>query len=450
MMQSVPPGALPPEHQSVDGVDLHRGAFAAAAGLAPPSAFMSGALYSVYPRAFSRAGTLAAVQDDLPRIAGLGACAVWLLPVHPIGELGRKGSVGCPYSVRDYRAVDPALGTVDDLRALVRAAHDHGLRVLIDLVANHAANDHPLAETHPHWISRDAEGRPRRRYADWSDVADWNFDEPEAFAHLLESAVGWVRDVGIDGFRCDVAGMVPLAFWRALHERLLEVNPEHFMLAEWQNAEHHTVAFHASYDWVLYRALRDTALGRTSASAVSRALVSWSDNFPARALPLRFLENHDEPRALAVFGRERLAAFAAVAFLSGGLPLIYNGQEAGAVHRPSLFEAEPIVWPAEETGWTRLYRELLELQRGGDPWGPGAVTPVTTDQPEGVVAFTRGGERGVLLANLGRQPLVVRCAGGAGHRYRVRFSRACEVSSWSPAAETVTLAPGAVWVGERA
>ncbi len=401
-------------------------------------------LYSIYPRAFSAEGTLAAILPRLDRIVSLGASAIWLLPIHPVGVDGRKGSRGSPYAIRDYRSLDPALGRPEDLRGLVDAAHARGLRVIVDFVANHAAPDHVLAGEHPDWFARDRRGRPARRVRDWTDVADWRFEAEGVVEYLAASAAFWVREAGIDGYRCDVAGMVPRSFWGETHRRLGALRPDHFMLAEWQDPELHTIAFHASYDWALYRALRDAVRGKAGASAVTDALRGWRDHFPAAALPLRFLENHDEPRALAVFGEEHLHAAAAVAFLSGGLPLLYNGQEAGAIHRPSLFEAEPIAWPAAESWPLDMYRGLLALCRTA-PWGVGAAEPLDSGAPD-AVAFARmeGGRRGVVVVNLGRGTATARPHGKAlAQRYHAVQG---SPETWIPG-DSLALEPGGLWVG---
>ncbi len=435
----------PPEHGSVHGIHLREGRFSDAEALAPPEWVLRGALYSIYPRAFSPEGTLAAILPQLGRIAELGASALWLLPIHPIGVEGRKGTRGSPYAVRDYRAVDPALGTLDDLRRLVDAAHARGLRVIIDFVANHAAPDHVLAGRHPEWLARDGRGRAARRVREWTDVADWRFDAEGVAEYLAESAAYWVREAGIDGYRCDVAGMVPRALWSEVHRRLTAIRPDHFMLAEWQDPELHTIAFHASYDWALYRAVRDTVQGRAKASAVRDALRLWTDNFPSRALPLRFVENHDEPRALTSLGRTHLGAAAAVAMLSGGLPLVYNGQEVGAAHRPSLFEAEPIVWSAVDSSSGDMVRALLTLRRN-DPWGVGPAVPIETEAPESVAAFARNGvtHRGVVIANLGGREETVRLdAFVAAGPFRAILG---SPESWEPG-RPLKLAPGGTWVG---
>ena len=443
-----------PETGSSHGVNLRDGRYRNRPGLEAPRESIAGALYAIYLRAFSPAGTLASVLPELDRLAALGVSTLWLLPVHPVGVRDRKGSLGSPYAVRDYRALDPAYGTEDDLRRLLHEAHARGLRVILDFVANHAAADHPVAADHPGWFATDSSGRLTRRVAEWSDVIDWRFEEPGVGDYLVGSALHWVRDCGLDGFRCDVAGMVPGEFWAGLREALLRVRPDHFLLAEWQDAALHETAFHASYDWVLYRALRDTGRGRTDARAVTDALETWNANFPRKATPLRFLENHDEPRVLSWLPAARLPAFAATTFLSGGLPLLYNGQEIGADHRPSLFEREPIAWDAGDPNLTVLYGDLLRRRRRA-PWGPGRPRLVPRDRPEAVVAFTREapGCRGLLVANLSPEPVRVRvrpARSSTGNESKGGTSPVFRDDAGHVVAPgtSLDLDPGEAWVGE--
>jgi glycosidase len=310
-------------------------------GLTSPEWARGALLYCVYPRAFSPEGTFDGIRRRLPEIRDLGAAAIWLLPIHPVGLRGRKGAAGSPYAIRDYRAIDPALGTPAQFRALVEEAHHLGLRVLLDLVLNHAALDHPFGVAGG--FHRDARGRPTRRVRDWSDVADWNFGARGVREELLGAIAQWVGEFGVDGFRCDVAGMVPHDFWSAARERLAPLRPDHFLLAEWDDPELHRVAFHATYDWELYRALVAAFHGRIPAGRLSGIVEGRATGFPSEAQPLRFVENHDEPRVRRRFGSAAAAVTAFTAF-AGGLFLLYNGQEIGAVHRPDLFGRDPIRW----------------------------------------------------------------------------------------------------------
>ena len=178
-------------------------------------------IYELNLRQFTAEGTLAAAERELPRLKAFGVGIVWLMPIHPIGEKNRKGSRGSPYSVRDYRAVNPDYGTLDDLRSFVKTAHSLGLRVILDWVANHSAWDNPLVKEHPEWYSRDWKGdfHPTS-WNDWSDIIEFDYDQPGLRRWMTESLAYWVREADIDGYRADVAGFVPLDFWETARREL--------------------------------------------------------------------------------------------------------------------------------------------------------------------------------------------------------------------------------------
>ena len=158
-------------------------------------------LYQLNTRQFTAEGTFAAAQKHLPRLADMGVDIIWLMPIHPIGELHRKGTLGSPYAVRDYRAVNPELGTEAEFRAFVDEAHRLGMKVILDWVANHSAFDNPLTQTHPEWYTRSPEGALMSPVGtDWSDVADFDFSQPALRQYMTESLVYWVREFGIDGY----------------------------------------------------------------------------------------------------------------------------------------------------------------------------------------------------------------------------------------------------------
>lgn len=182
----------------------------------PPDWINGKPLYEIYVRSFTPEGTLNGVQRRLPELKELGISNIWLMPIHPMGELGRKGSAGCPYSVKDYLAIGDEYGTMDDLNNLVEAAHELDMKVMMDMVLNHSANDHIEMENHPDWHMRDSLGNYTREVADWSDITDWNYEIPEVHSYLEDVLVHYVDKIKIDGFRCDVAGMVPHEFWKAL------------------------------------------------------------------------------------------------------------------------------------------------------------------------------------------------------------------------------------------
>lgn len=374
------------------------------AGIPAPDWIRGGVLYSLYPRAFTPQGTLDAARARLPEIRALGADAVWLLPIHPIGLSHRKGSQGSPYAIRDYRGVHPDLGTEADLRRFVDDAHQLGLRVIIDLVINHAAWDHPLAEREPGVFVRDGVGRPTRRVAGWQDVVDWNYEHPAVPEHLLEAIGHWVGDVGIDGYRCDVAGMVPGWFWARVRERLLALKPDHYLLAEWDDPELHRVAFHSTYDWGLFRRLKALARNRFPAARLAHVLAERHAGFPPGAEPLRFVENHDEGPSTRRFG-PLCAALNVFVALSGGIWLLYNGQEVGQRRRPSLFEREPIDWRRPGAAEGRLFHGgLARLHQRFR--GFGVPEPLELGGPDRAGYRRRGpgGESLIVLMNAGRTP----------------------------------------------
>ena len=187
-------------------------------------------IYSVFVRDHTQEGTFRALIGDLPRIHALGCDIVWLLPIHPLGEKNRKGSLGSPYANRDYRGINPEYGTMEDFRALVDAIHTEGMRCMIDVVYHHTSPDSVLWEAHPEWFYRKPDGRPGNHVGDWSDVVDLDFDQPALWDYLIETLVGWARVV--DGFRCDVASLVPVGFWERARRAVAEVNPDCVWLAE--------------------------------------------------------------------------------------------------------------------------------------------------------------------------------------------------------------------------
>jgi len=204
-------------------------------------------IYQMNTRQFSSAGTFAAAQEQLPRLAEMGFDIVWLMPIHPIGEARRKGEMGSPYSVKDYRAVNPDLGTDEEFRAFVDRAHELGLKVILDWVANHSAWDNSLTSEHPDWYLKTPEGELMPpEGTDWSDVVDFDYSNPAMRQYMTESLTYWVREFDIDGYRADVAGFVPLDFWETARTELEAVKPV-FMLAEWETPDLHARAFNATY-----------------------------------------------------------------------------------------------------------------------------------------------------------------------------------------------------------
>ncbi len=366
-------------------------------------------IYQINTRQFTPEGTFSAAQRELPRLKELGVDILWLMPIHPIGEVNRKGTLGSPYSVKDFRAVNPEFGTLDDFRAFVDKAHELGFRVIIDWVANHSAWDNPLTEQHPEWYSRDWKGDFHPTvWTDWSDIIEFDYSSPGLRQYMTEAMVYWVRDIGIDGFRCDVAGLVPLDFWEELRRQLDDIRPT-FLLAEWEQRDLHARAFNASYAWSWKDAARDIAQGRSDAAHMTGFLQNHLTSWPQDAMRMYYTENHDQNAwegTPTEFYGEALETFMTLQFLMPGIPLIHNGQEAGNETRLEFFEKDPILW-AEHPNKI-LIQNLIAMKKRSPalwngPWG-GALVPVMTDAPEQVTSFIRSHPGNTVLALFNLSP----------------------------------------------
>ena len=332
-----------------------------------PSWVRQGTIYEINVRQYSASGKFSAVTADLPRLKELGVDILWLMPIHPIGEKERKGTLGSYYAIKDYFAVNPEFGTEADLRAFVQAAHGLGMRVILDWVGNHVSPDNPLTETHPHFFVRDAQGQLVPPHGtDWTDVVQFDFSASGLLDYQASALLHWVRNFGIDGFRCDVAWGLPTPFWEELNARVLAVKPDAFFLAEAELPQQLVRAFHTCYGFDLHHTMNSVAQGRKGVSALDDAFAKIRATFPAGSSLMVFTSSHDE-NSWAGTEFERMgmgyAPFAVLTFLVDGVPMIYNGQEVGLDRRLEFFERDPIVWPKETHPTTKLYRVLTQLRR---------------------------------------------------------------------------------------
>ncbi|MFM7770168.1 MAG: alpha-amylase family glycosyl hydrolase, partial [Bacteroidota bacterium] len=250
-------------------------------------------IYEVNVRQHSPQGNFAALEKDLPRIDSLGIDILWLMPIHPIGELNRKGSLGSYYSVKNYTGVNPEYGTLQDFKKLVNTAHGLGMKVIIDWVGNHTAWDHPWMTQHPDWYTKDANGNVIPPVADWSDVADLNFDNKEMRKEMIRALEYWVKECDIDGYRCDVAMMVPTDFWDEARAALDAIKPV-FMLAEAEQKDHHLKAFDMSYGWELLHIMNGVAKGEKNIDEIDAYMLRQAADYPKSAYKMCFTTNHDE------------------------------------------------------------------------------------------------------------------------------------------------------------
>jgi glycosidase len=341
-------------------------------------------LYEVYLRSFSKEGTFRALEHRLPELKDLGVSVLWLMPIHPTGELNRKGKLGSPYSVQDYDKVNPEFGTLDEFKSLVNTTHALGMKIIIDLVANHTSWDSRLIMDHPDWFTKNAEGAVVSPNADWTDVADLNYDQHELRKYMIEMMKYWVRDVGIDGYRCDVAEMVPTDFWNRARKELDKIKPV-MMLSEGTLPEHHVEAFDLTYSWNVY----------------DDVLTMEAYQFPKGSLRMRFNTNHDknawDAPAVLKFSPQGAKATALLTFTYPGVPLVYNGEEAGNDKRLSLFEKVDIDW-TRNYEFRAYYKSLTQLRSTHIALRRGEYSSVKNTGGEKVLSFLRRlGEDQVLV-----------------------------------------------------
>jgi len=377
-----------------------------------PAWVRQGIIYEIFPRQFSATGDFTGITAQLDRLQQLGVNILWLMPIHPVGKLKAKGTFGSPYAVRDYYGINPEYGTAADLHRLIGEAHRRGLKVIIDIVADHTAWDSVLMKT-PDYYKHDAAGHIIPPNPDWSDVAALNYGNPQLRRYMIDMLKHWVREFDLDGFRCDAAGMVPTDFWEQARTELDALKPGLFMLAEWDQPALMARAFDVDYAWKGYAALADAITGRTSASVVREQWQRDNARYERGALRMRFSDNHDETRAIARFGEPAALAASALVFTLDGVPLLYNGMEVGDATEsgaPALFEKLPINWSSAERHpqFPRAYRQLTALRHAHPAFTDGELLWLHNSEEGRVLTFIRRDADETLLVtvNLSSQPFV--------------------------------------------
>ena len=382
-----------------------------------PAWSRSANIYEVNLRQYTREGTLLAFADQLPRLKKMGVDIIWLMPIHPIGKLKRKGELGSYYAVQDYTAVSPEYGTLDDLRHLVRLAHGMGMHVILDWVGNHTAWDNPWTVQHPDWYKKDAHGQiypvtfknEAGGTEQWADVVGLDYAQAGLWQGMTAAMAYWVREADIDGFRCDAAGLVPTPFWDQARTELNKIKPV-FMLAEWDDPALHEHAFDMTYGWDLLTVFKDIGKGKAGAAALRQYVLKPPKLYPRDAYRMLFTNNHDvnswDGTDAELYG-PAYKALAVLTFTLPGMPLIYGGQEAGLHKRLEFFQKDTIEWKKlEQEGF---YSDLIKLKKthpalwNGQFGGDTALLDAGNAQ---VFAFQRQRDADVVrvVANLSGQP----------------------------------------------
>ena len=395
-------------------------------------------IYEVNIRQFTPEGTFNAFKAHLPRLDSLGVDILWLMPLQPIGVEARKGGLGSYYAIRDYRATNPEFGTAAELKAVIDSAHALGMKVILDWVANHTSHDHGWTVQHPDWYVHRADGSISNaidrdgKETDWTDVAELDFANAAMRAAMIDEMRWWVTEMGMDGFRCDVAWGVPMDFWLQARTALLATRSDLFLLAE-EDAPAMHAAFDASYGWEWHHLMNGIAQGKEPVAKLDAYLAKDAKAYPANAMRMYFTSNHDENSWQGTeferMGKNHQAVFVLASTLPNAFTLLYTGQEAGLDRRLRFFDKDTVSWTDQSLA--PFYRALFELKAREaalhNGAAGGAMTKLAGTGGERVYAFTRtrGASQVLVAVNFADAPATYAYTGlAAPGRYRDAFTGA--------------------------
>ena len=374
-------------------------------------------VYEVNLRQYTPGGTIEEFRQHLPRLKELGAGILWFMPVQPVGIQNRKGTLGSYYSIRNYCELDTAYGTMGEFVALVNEIHSMGMYVILDWVANHTAWDHNWVKEFPAFYCRNETGEVYPPFPEWEDVIGLDYSNPDLQKEMINSMKFWLETADIDGFRCDMAMLVPTDFWNAARKELQTVKAV-FMLAEAEQRDLTEEAFDVLYNWNLMHVWNDIANGKYSADEIRLRIPSEISDFPDGSDNLMFISNHDEN---SWNGSEierlnfALEAFAVLIFTLPGMPLIYSGMEAGNYRRLEFFDKDCIDWKQDKMAV--LYAKLAHLRMNNPAlWSlqpKSGFQLITSDRDDKILSFTResSGNKVLVVINLSAEQIDFRFMG---------------------------------------
>lgn len=362
-------------------------------------------MYEVNIRQYTKEGTFKAFEEHLTRLKDMGITILWFMPIHPISEVKRKGSLGSYYSISDYKEINPEFGNKEDFRHLVDKCHEMGFKVILDLVANHTGWDHEWISKKDNYYTKDANGEiiyPET----WEDVADLNFDNKSMQKEMIKNMIYWVKEFDVDGYRCDYAKGVPLEFWEEARTQLNKIKSVYMLAEDDQVMSFMKYAFNSNYGWKLFHDLNSIARGAKKANTLVSYFKNNVANYPTGTYPLHFIDNHDENSWNGTV-QERMGdsaqAMLAFIFTVPGMPLVYSGQEVNLSKRLEFFEKDEIIWEdfVNEELLTKLIHLKLDhpaLWNGRD----GGDIEFFTTASERAISYsrTKGDDKVVVILNL--------------------------------------------------
>jgi len=371
-----------------------------------PDWLRSAVVYEIFPRNFSQEGTLNAITARMDELKDLGVDILWLMPIQPIGEKMKKGTIGSPFAVRDFYAVNPDYGTTNDFKRLVAEAHQRGMKVVLDVVAGQTSWDSVLM-AHPDFYLHGTNGEIIPPDPAWMDVAGLNYANPDVRRYMIDMMKYWLSDYGVDGFRCDVAPNVPLDFWETARTEMEKVNSQVIILADaGNNPALLAKAFDLDSSWGMISMLNNVICTGLPANYIRDEWQLESQRFPKGALHLRFTDNHEEVRAVVRYGVDGALAAQVLMLTLDGVPMFYNGMEVGDATEsadPALFEKMPVFWhPGGRPPLRDIYRDLIKLRKQNAAFYNGEVAWPDNTAPAQVVSILRqsANDQFLILINL--------------------------------------------------
>lgn len=369
-------------------------------------------IYEMNIRQYTQKGDFNSIIPHLPRLKAMGVDIIWVMPINPIGEKNRKGGQGSYYSVKDYKAINPEYGTMEDFKNFVNAIHDNGMKIIVDWVANHTAWDHPWT-ANKDWYTLDSLGNFKPPVADWSDVIDLNFENKDMRKAMIEAMQFWVKEANIDGYRCDVAMEVPTDFWNETRFALDTIKPV-FMLAEAEQKDHHQKAFDMSYGWELLHVMNGIAKGEKNLNDLRKYIAKNDSVYNNNEYRMNFVTNHDENSWNGTEYeryKEAVKAYTVLAYTLPGMPLVYSGQENNLNRALAFFEKDSISWGNYEN--QAFLSKLLLLNKNNKAlWNGndgGKFEEIETDKKDEVFAYKlqKEDKKVIVIINFSKKPIEV-------------------------------------------
>jgi cyclomaltodextrinase / maltogenic alpha-amylase / neopullulanase len=386
-------------------------------------------IYDVNLHSLSEEGTFNGLEKRIPELKKIGVTVVSLKPIYPVGELNRRGTLGNPYAVKDYYAINPVFGTLNDFKSLVNNLHQQGLRIIIDLAAGYTAWDSQLLMEHPDWFKHDEEGAIISPEIDMPDVAQLDYNQHEPKKYMMAVMKYWVKEFDVDGFNCTAAEFVPIEFWNIARNELDKLKPL-MMISDLPKPEYHVKAFDLTFSWDIHQIITSVVNGTSYASAFDDSLKYEYSKFPKGSLHVRFNKIYDKfesVRILEKYNSEEAKIIAVLKFMISGVPLIYNGEEAGNSKYLSLYDKVEIDWSSGKD-FTELYNQLGTLRCNHPALTDGSYLSISNSEYKTVYSFLRSSGKDSLITVINfsneNKEIKLKMPAGSSLEWRDQFSGA--------------------------